>query len=84
MLRRQRTAFWCALVAFLMMIATLAIFFAWIFPANQVTVNWTVVPDDSRALRERWEYSHAVNAVLTFVAFCAVALATVLARDEAG
>jgi hypothetical protein len=46
MLRRQRTAFWCALVAFLM---TLAIFFAWIFPANQVTVNSTVVPDDWRA-----------------------------------
>jgi hypothetical protein len=83
-LRRQRAAFRCALAAFLLMAATLAIFFAWIFPANQVTVNWTVVPENWRALRAQWEYSHAVNAVLTFLALCAVALATLLARDEAG
>jgi hypothetical protein len=83
-LRRHRAAFWCALVAFLLMAATLAIFFAWIFPANQVTVNWTVVPENWRALRAQWEYSHAVNAVLTFLALCAVALATLLARDETG
>jgi hypothetical protein len=83
-LRRQRAAFWCALVAFLAMCATLTIFFAWIFPANKLTVNWTVVPEDWRTLRAQWEYSHAVNAALTFLAFCAVALSTLLARDDAG
>lgn len=82
-LRRQHPAFWCALVAFVAMAATLAIFFIWTFPANQVTVNWTVVPEDWRILRAQWEYSHAVNAVLTFLAFCAVALATLLTHDEA-
>lgn len=82
LLRGQGAAFWCALVALLLMAATLAIFFTWTFPANQATVNWTVVPEDWRALRAQWEYSHAVNAVLTFLAFCAVASSTVLTRGD--
>jgi hypothetical protein len=48
--------------------ATLAIFFIWTFPANQATGNWTSVPEDWERLRTQWEYSHAVNAALTFVA----------------
>lgn len=60
--------------AFLLMVATLAIFFTWTFPANQLTQNWTVVPEDWRTLRSQWEYAHAVNAVLTFLALCALAI----------
>ena len=82
-LRRRRAAFWYALFAFIAMLASLAIFFLWTFPANQVTVNWTVVPDDWRTLRAQWEYSHAVNAALAFLAFCAVVLSALLARDDA-
>lgn len=47
---------------------TLAVFFLWTFPANQATGNWTSVPDSWERLRIQWEYSHAANAVLTFVA----------------
>jgi len=54
-LRHQRAAFRCALVAFLLMVATLAIFFAWTFPANQVTVNWTVVSENWPVLRAQWK-----------------------------
>jgi hypothetical protein len=61
------------LVAVLCMVANLAIFFVWTFPANQATANWTVQPANWAALRLQWEYSHAVNALLTFVAFCALA-----------
>lgn len=50
-------------------------------PANQATANWTVAPDNWRALRMQREYSHAVNAVLTFLALCAVTL-SVLTRDR--
>jgi hypothetical protein len=32
-------------------------------------------------LRRQWEYSHAANALVTFVAFCAVTL-SVLTRPE--
>jgi hypothetical protein len=57
--------------AALLLAATLAVFFIWTFPVNQATGNWTAAPADWAALRDRWEYSHAVNAVLTFVALAA-------------
>jgi len=38
------------------------------------TDNWTVLPETFEAARRQWEYSHAVNAVLTFVAFVSVVL----------
>jgi hypothetical protein len=81
MLRHQRASFLLALAAFAVMAAVLAIFFTWTFPANQATGNWTVVPADWRELRVRWEYSHAVNAVLTFAALCSVTLSALLARE---
>jgi hypothetical protein len=57
--------------------ATLAIFFAWTFPANQATGNWTSAPENWEQLRTEWEYSHAVNAMITFVALLCSAGATV-------
>jgi hypothetical protein len=82
MVRRQRAPFWLALLAFLLVAATLAIFFTWTYPANQATSNWTVVPENWRELRSRWETAHAVNAVLTFLALCAVTLSTLRARER--
>ena len=81
MVRHRRGAFWLALVAFILMAATLAVFFTWTYPANQATANWTEVPADWRELRRHWEYAHAVNAVLTFLALCAVTLSALLARE---
>ena len=60
-----------AAIATLLLAANLTIFFIWTFPANQVTGNWTVMPADWEALRNQWEYSHAVNALLTFLALSA-------------
>ena len=82
MVRRQRAPFWLALLAFLLVAATLAIFFTWTWPANQATSNWTAVPENWRELRTRWEYAHAANAVLTFLALCAVTLAALMTRDR--
>ena len=81
LLRGRGAPFWFALAGFVLVGATLAIFFTWTFPANQATNNWTIAPDNWRALRTQWEYSHAVNAVLTFFALCAVTL-SVLTRLE--
>lgn len=82
-LRGQRRSFWLALLAFLLMAGTLVIFFVWTYPANQATDNWTAVPAalDWQSLRLQWEYAHATNAVLTFVALCLVILATLTARE---
>jgi hypothetical protein len=78
--RRQRAPFWLAFLAFLLVAATLVIFFTWTYPANQATSNWTVVPPNWQELRLQWEYAHATNAVLTFLALCAVTLSALLTR----
>jgi hypothetical protein len=71
--QRRQAAFPYVLVSLLCIAATLAIFFAFTFPANQATNNWTVVPANWEELRRQWEISHAVNAAITFVALCALA-----------
>ena len=81
--RRQRWPFRFALSGFLLVAVTLVVFFVWTFPANQATANWTVVPDDWEALRRRWEYAHATNAVLTLFALIAVTL-SVVSASQAG
>jgi hypothetical protein len=54
----------------------LAVFFLWTYPANQATGNWTSTPMAWKRLRSEWEYSHAVNALIMFVALlCSVAAA---------
>jgi hypothetical protein len=62
------------LVATLCIAAALAVFFVWTYPVNVATTNWKTQPAEWEALRSQWEYSHAANAALTFVAFCAIAL----------
>jgi uncharacterized membrane protein len=81
-LRGEGPPFWLALAGFALMAGTLAIFFAFTFPTNEATRNWTQVPGDWRALRAQWEYSHAVNAAATVVAFCCVTLASLWARPR--
>jgi hypothetical protein len=82
MLRARGRPAGLAFAAFILVGMTLVIFFAWTYPANQATDNWTAVPENWRALRTQWEYSHAANAVLTFLAFCAVALSSLTAGDR--
>jgi hypothetical protein len=81
MVRHQRGAFWLALLAFILVAATLVVFFTWTYPANQATSNWTEVPANWQELRLQWEYAHAANAILTFIVLCAVTLSTLLTRD---
>ncbi len=71
-LRRQARAFLLVLISLLCQIATLAIFFAFTYPANVATHNWTVIPPDWRVLRLQWEYAHATGAVIAFIGFCAL------------
>jgi hypothetical protein len=81
-LRRQRPAFHFAMIAALCFVAFFAIFFTCTSPANQATANWTMLPDDWSRLRWVWESSHAVNAVVMFVAFCSVTLAVITTRQD--
>jgi hypothetical protein len=80
--RRRRVPAWLALAGGSLIALTLAVFSTWTYPANLATENWTRMPPDWEALRRQWEYSHAANAGLTFLALCAVVLSVVL--DDGG
>ena len=44
--------------------------------------NWTVTPADFESTRRQWEYSHAVNAVLTFVALVTITASVVTRKRD--
>ncbi len=77
-----RSARW-ALVSAALIALSLAIFFIWVFPANQATANWTRLADDWETLRRNWEYGHAANALILFGALLATARAVAGRREGA-
>jgi hypothetical protein len=79
MIRDQRAPMLSAAAAAILLLATLAVFFIWTYPVNQTTANWTAAPEQWQMLRRQWEYSHAVNAALTFLALCASTASGLLA-----
>ena len=81
LIHAQRAPFIFTLISLVCLLATLAIFFAFTFPANQATNNWTQVPENWQQLRWQWEISHAVNAGITFIGFCSLTIALLLAED---
>ena len=80
--RRRREEFGPALIALLCLIGTQAVFWAFTFPANRATSNWTVLPENWVALRAQWEYSHAASALLNLIALIALILAAVRAETR--
>ncbi|MCW2243693.1 DUF1772 domain-containing protein [Azospirillum canadense] len=75
--RRDRAAARWAGISALLVLLSLAVFFVWIFPANQETANWTRSPENWNALRRQWEWAHAANALIVFGAFLATCMAVV-------
>jgi hypothetical protein len=70
-----------ALISLLCLLTTLAVFFVFTFPANQVTNNWADAPANWQQLRWQWEMSHAANAAITFVAFCSLTISVLLTKE---
>jgi hypothetical protein len=79
--RRGGAPFVLALLGFCGVALTLGVFFLWTYPANQATANWTTIPEHWEQLRRQWEYSHAFNAVITFLALCSVTLSVVMTPE---
>jgi hypothetical protein len=77
--RREWCVFVLSLVAFVCLLATIAVFAVFTYPKNVASRNWTVMPEQFEAARRQWEYSHATSALLTFVAL--IALTTAIATD---
>ena len=81
--RSDRRAFQFALAALVCLALALADFFAFTYPVNVATHFWTVLPDNFGAARRAWEYSHAVAAVLTFLALTATTWAALVHGQQA-
>jgi hypothetical protein len=81
MVRRRPAERRPALTAFLCIVAAQAIFWTFTYPANQQTVNWTLLPGNWEELRMQWEYSHAAGALLNLVALICVILAVLKGRN---
>jgi hypothetical protein len=64
-----------AVAAAALVLVNLAIFLVWTQPVNTITRNWTTRQPNWQHLLQQWEYSHAANAVVTFLAFCCSVLA---------
>lgn len=63
------------LLAFLSMATTQVIFWTATQPANRLTRNWSLLPENWAQLRLQWEVSHATNAILTLIAMLALFIA---------
>jgi hypothetical protein len=72
LLRKERGPFVFSLLGFLCILGTQGVFWMYTFPTNQVTRNWTMLPDNWEQLRRQWEYSHATSAVLNLLALGAL------------
>ena len=75
-LRDDKTGMMLSIAAAALIALNLIIFVLFTQPVNAATQNWTVQPENWEALRAQWEYSHAANAAVNFLAFCCAALAS--------
>ena len=82
MVRTERTAFLLSLTSLLCLGVTQVIFWTFTYPMNVATNNWTITPQNFEAARRQWEYSRAINAVLTFVALVTITLSTLTSKHE--
>ena len=76
-MRHHRKAFIFALIAFLCIVGTQIVFWTYTFPTNQITNNWTTLPDNWTTLRRQWEYSHATSALLNLLAVISLSISVV-------
>jgi hypothetical protein len=78
----RRNAFLLSLAAVLCLAATQVIFWMFTYPINAASNNWTTMPANFEVARRQWEYSHAVNTVLTFVALVTITLSVFADKRE--
>ena len=67
-LRGAGPPFTPALIALLLLVGELIVFWGFTAPVNRATENWTMLPGNWEELRAQWEYSHAARALLYVLA----------------
>ena len=67
-LRDTGAPFTFALIALLLLVGELVVFWGFTAPVNRATDNLTMLPGNWEQLRAQWEYSHAARAFLYVLA----------------
>ena len=80
MVRANQKMFYLTLTATTCIALSLVVFFLFTYPANQQTLNWTMLPENWQELRRQWEYSHATGAGLYFIALSTLTLSLLVER----
>lgn len=80
----EGVARWFSASAVALLVQSLVVFFVWTLPVNKATRMWTEQPASWMKLRRRWEYSHAANAAITFLALVLTVAALATANAPAG
>ena len=73
--RRERRVLVPTVLAILLVLGAQVLFWAYTYPANKATANWTVQPDNWFSLRQMWEYSHLAGAGLQLLAMACLIVA---------
>jgi len=73
--RRERQIVVPVALALLCLVAAQGVFWAFTFPVNQATGNWTMQPANWETLRRQWEYSHLAGAACQVLAMAALIVA---------
>jgi hypothetical protein len=75
LMRRERRVLVPIVLAILLVLGAQVLFWAYTYPANAATANWTVQTDDWVRLRRMWEYSHLAGAGLQVLAMACLIVA---------
>ena len=68
-------------LAALLIASSLAVFFIYVYPANQITKDWTAVAPNWKGWRAQWEWGHAGSAACVLAAFLALAWRATLRKE---
>ena len=76
LVRQRRPAYRWTLIAMMAMGAAQVAWWLLIFPANQAIETWTpaTMPIDWTRIRDQWEYTHVVRAVLHILSLSALVI----------
>lgn len=85
LVRKRRPAFSLTLVGALCLVTGLAVYFAFIEPANAAMKSMAIgaAPVDWTGWRDQWEYGHAAHFALHLLGFSALALSLILETSTA-
>ncbi|MEZ2128440.1 MULTISPECIES: DUF1772 domain-containing protein [unclassified Sinorhizobium] len=85
LVRNRRPSFQLTIAGSAFMAAGLAIWFAFVAPMNAIMATWSPgpIPENFASVRNQWEYSHAIIAMMKFVGMTFLLLSVLVETGSA-